>query len=385
MIVVIADDFSGASEIAGIGWRYGLNCEIQTETGLAERGCDLIVVDSDTRSLPVHDAKIKIKQIIHQITGWPYHLLYKKVDSVLRGHVLAELKVMIDQLNLHKVLLIPANPTTGRIIKEKKYYINNLPLHQTEFAQDPEYPAKNSKIDKLLGEETDWPVNVLDRPGWLTDNGIFLGSVQTVDQLNEWAVHLNHDTLAAGAADFFRALLMLKMRKIKTRQQSKPLDQQSQQLIVIGSAAGQKESKALQAKDRQRFVCPLPVPKGNKLVLSDSYLKEWINQITGAFQIYQRVIAMPGIEGMNRINVIKQLPQFMARMVAGVIEKIKIDYLIISGGSTASQIIRFLSWTNLIPVNEIGPGIVMMSVMGAPEYHVIVKPGSYPWPEQLLI
>ena len=383
MIVVIADDFSGAAEIAGVGWRYGLDCEIQTEPDLAHQSRDLIVIDTDTRSLPVNEAKIKLKQIIHQITSWPYHWLYKKVDSVLRGHVLAELTVILDHLNLRKVLLIPANPTTGRIIKEQKYYINNLPLHQTEFAEDPEFPVKSSRIVNLLGNSADSLVKIFDEPEALAENGIVVGSVQSVNQLNEWAVCVSHDILAAGGAEFFQALLMSKIKKMKIHRQLKPLDRQSKQLFVIGSAAGQKDNDRLQAISRRRIICPIPVPEGAKLILSESRLAEWITQINGAFHRYRQVVAVSGVEDPDHVNIIKKLPTFMAGMVAGVIDKTIIDHLIISGGSTASKIIRTLSWTKLIPVNEVSPGIVMLKVKGIPAHHLIVKPGSYPWPEQL--
>ena len=50
MIVVIADDLTGAAEIGGMAWRHGLVAEIQVEIDLSSP-VDLIVVDTDSRSL----------------------------------------------------------------------------------------------------------------------------------------------------------------------------------------------------------------------------------------------------------------------------------------------------------------------------------------------
>ncbi len=49
MIAVIADDFSGAAEIAGIAWRYGLQAVLQTDLDLSVN-YDVVVIDADTVS-----------------------------------------------------------------------------------------------------------------------------------------------------------------------------------------------------------------------------------------------------------------------------------------------------------------------------------------------
>jgi len=56
MIVVIADDFSGAAEIAGVAWRYGLNSVIQTDSDLT-MNYDVVVIDTDTRSKNEREAR----------------------------------------------------------------------------------------------------------------------------------------------------------------------------------------------------------------------------------------------------------------------------------------------------------------------------------------
>lgn len=50
MIVVVADDFTGAVELAGVGLRYGLKAEVQTVVSPNTKA-ELAVIDADTRSL----------------------------------------------------------------------------------------------------------------------------------------------------------------------------------------------------------------------------------------------------------------------------------------------------------------------------------------------
>ena len=56
MIVVIADDFSGAAEIAGIAWRYGIRTVVQTEIDLSVN-YDLVIIDSNSRSKNEKEAR----------------------------------------------------------------------------------------------------------------------------------------------------------------------------------------------------------------------------------------------------------------------------------------------------------------------------------------
>ena len=50
MIVVIADDFTGAAEIAGLGLRYGLNVVIKLEL-TTDINTDLLIIATDSRSM----------------------------------------------------------------------------------------------------------------------------------------------------------------------------------------------------------------------------------------------------------------------------------------------------------------------------------------------
>ena len=92
MIVVVADDFTGAAEICGIALRYGLKVKLNTvvEQGDAA-GTDVLVVATDTRSMPRAAAVAHMANITAAVAKLKPALFYKKIDSVLRGHVTAEI------------------------------------------------------------------------------------------------------------------------------------------------------------------------------------------------------------------------------------------------------------------------------------------------------
>src|ERR1700679_3796349 len=117
MIVVIADDLTGAAELGGLGLRHGLTVEIVTDIDKPSSK-DLLVIATDTRSMPQQEALAVMAGLTAKLTSLKPGLIYKKVDSVLRGHVIAELNVHLKGLGLKRAVLVSANPGFGRTIAD---------------------------------------------------------------------------------------------------------------------------------------------------------------------------------------------------------------------------------------------------------------------------
>ena len=66
MIAVIADDFTGAAEIGGIGLRHGLDVIIETEE-ITQSSADLVVYATNSRSLEAEKASEMISAVIRQL------------------------------------------------------------------------------------------------------------------------------------------------------------------------------------------------------------------------------------------------------------------------------------------------------------------------------
>ena len=153
MLAVLADDFSGAAEIAAIGRRYGLTAEVHT-TFQRESAADLVVIDTHTRSGTRAAAGRRVREELTRLRSAGVDCIYyKKVDSVLRGHVAAELAHLLELWDLDRALLVPFNPSFGQGIRDGHYSIRGKPLNETRFAHDPEYPALTADVLELLGPQ----------------------------------------------------------------------------------------------------------------------------------------------------------------------------------------------------------------------------------------
>src|SRR5262245_15810069 len=149
-VVVIADDFTGAAEIGGVAARYGLAAEVQT-AWTAAREIGVIAVDADTRSLPPREAAQNAAHLAEKIGLNAVSWIYKKIDSVLRGPVVVEIEAVLGALGMRRALLVPANPSLGRVIRDGCYFIDGEPIDKTDFGKDPEYPALSPDVRTILG------------------------------------------------------------------------------------------------------------------------------------------------------------------------------------------------------------------------------------------
>ena len=92
MIAVIADDLTGAAEMGGLGLQHGLSAEVQTHRYVEPRS-DLVVFDTNSRSMRGEQAQDATRVVAGRVRE--ADLLYKKVDSVMRGNILAELETLL--------------------------------------------------------------------------------------------------------------------------------------------------------------------------------------------------------------------------------------------------------------------------------------------------
>ena len=116
-----------------------------------DRSADLIVIDTDTRHHSADDAAKILRQLLSDFDRDAFQLIYKKTDSTLRGPVAAEIDAILKSLGIERTLLAPQNPTLGRVIRNGKYFVNDVPLELTDFAKDLQHPRTSSDVRELLG------------------------------------------------------------------------------------------------------------------------------------------------------------------------------------------------------------------------------------------
>ena len=126
---VIADDLSGAAECAAALAQASVSPAPLVVTGSPPVGGNW-VVDSDSRAQDAPAAAARVAAIVREASAHrtPGDLLFKKIDSTLRGHVAEELRAVFDVPGaVQAAIVCTALPTQGRTLKEGILHVHGQP------------------------------------------------------------------------------------------------------------------------------------------------------------------------------------------------------------------------------------------------------------------
>jgi uncharacterized protein YgbK (DUF1537 family) len=370
---VIADDLTGATEIAAIGSRHGIPSAVVRGSATPASAAQLIVRDADTRLDPPAMAAEKTARLARGLRDVGARNVFKKTDSVLRGPVVAELEALADTLEFRRVILAPANPSLGRTIVDGEYFIRGVPLHETAFASDPHHPARSPRVLDLLGPSRALPV-VLARPtDDLPARGIIVAEAASLEDTRAWAQRLDAKTLPAGGGDFFDAWLGDESAVSPPSDNAKPPRESLRPtLFVMGSVA--PASRQLRELARAAGIQLLAMPDG---VENSAIFARWCDATIDALtrtHIAMIVAARPPADDPRWIR------ETLAALVSHARTRAAFRHLVVEGGATAAAVLDALGWSQLELIHEWARGVASLRPLDAPEILVTFKPGSYAWP-----
>ncbi len=358
-MIVIADDITGAAEIAGIAFARGAEVRLICDSVC---GCDTAtpstgvttVIATDTRSMSEGEALAETKRISAAF-GSPEgkKAIFKKTDSALRGHVVAELTALMEVTGYERAVYLPANPSKGRIIRNGVYYIKEVrvvPLAETDFSFDPEFPAKTSVLRERFPDAE--------------AKGIIMPDAENEQDIRKVIQQYDDGkTIFAGAADLFSAMLRNPIESRISRESSIYRNSSLSTLILCGST----QSKAL---DIGISISPMP-----RAIYDGSCNLDLWNTDAYTHQ-HSLILTIPHTHRTGK-EVAVHLRNMMAEMARRLVSEHCPDHLIIEGGATAWATLQALNWTEFQIIRQIAPGVVQMSATNGTL--VTLKPGSYPW------
>lgn len=375
MIAVIADDFTGAAELAGIARRYQLT--VQLCIGIAKNAdADLIIISTDSRS-KTQEAALEATQLaIQSLLPFQPLWIYKKTDSVLRGYVVAELLLQLELQKMNKAILLPANPSLGRTIHEGCYYVNGISIEQTNFNTDPEFAIRSPKISHMLRAKDNLMVHVVNTNMPLPENGIIVGEATKTADLEYWLDQADEATIFAGAGDAFELLLLRHTKSIQRPIQG-ACKMQLPALYINGSKFSESVQLFIKKDASVLHFFSAAILSGNKDQV-------WLDQIKKDIQKNQvALIAIDDaiVQALD-INAL-DLRNRIANITKDIITQLHIKELCIEGGATAAAILQALSLDAFIPMEELARGVIRMKATRS-DLYIIVKPGSYALPESIV-
>ena len=165
-LAVIADDLTGAADTA-IQFRHiGAPLLLVSHRHLSSLGLEYpggtLAVYTDSRQLSPAAAAARVRRAGLSVKELAPRVVYKKIDSCLRGNIGAEVDALLDSLGCEAAFIAPAFPAQGRTTRHDIHFVRGVPLAASEMARDPVSPIRDSRVSKLIALQSRYPVGRID-------------------------------------------------------------------------------------------------------------------------------------------------------------------------------------------------------------------------------
>jgi len=116
--ILIADDLTGACD-AGVHFaRCGLKCRVELNLSAVNfsEASGVLVFNTDSRNDSPGQSRKKIEELAARCSGLEANIIFKKIDSTLRGNLGEEIAATLQAFHCEAAIIAPAFPAMRRIV-----------------------------------------------------------------------------------------------------------------------------------------------------------------------------------------------------------------------------------------------------------------------------
>jgi len=366
---VIADDLTGAADsgVAFVGAVGSVRLHLRAEVADSRESLSMIVLDTDSREADSADARRRIDVAVAGIS--PCDVVFKKVDSLMRGQVAVELCALADALPDRVLVLCPAVPRQKRLVVDGHI--------QAELADGASLTIGPLE-DLITGLRTRHVTGdaSLELPLALasarsTGTRCLVVDARTDEELDGIvAAGSAFDSIAwAGAAGLAGAVARSVTAPDRPRRRDVPDVERA--LVVVGSdtEVGRAQGRVLS----ESGVLTIALPAAALALGLREELDRMATRVATSLARSSLLVTIDGpVDHASRGRVAASL----ARVVADALPSA--DALVVSGGATARSILEHAGVPHLDLVDEIEPGVVLSTArVGDRDLTVVTKSGSF--------
>ncbi len=401
-VAIIADDLTGAADsgvqLVHSGYRTAV--AFRGAPVPPGNGLDAVAVDTDSRFLPAGFAAKRVVETGHAVRE--ARIVYKKIDSTLRGPIGVELSAALAATRRKKALVAPAFPSAGRETRGGTQLVHGEPVHETGLSKDPVNPVLESHVPSLLahafGNVVALPVNDV-RNGEpvrdaLENNDCVVADAESDNDLEALvqAIQDPSSVLWVGSAGLARALgeIYPGPRDDIPSRAPAPI---SGVLAVVGSV-NEVAREQLRRLSEEPGVATVYLDTA--ALLSGSYedtVGEAAEAVRAALSSGRGAVlcsiageevdsALHG-ESVSSDEVSERVSEALAEVVAGLAGEDLFNALVLTGGDTAVRVARSLGATGILLEGEIEAGVPVGTLLGPRPYRVVTKAGGFGGPDTL--
>ncbi|WP_435178493.1 four-carbon acid sugar kinase family protein [Halorussus sp. AFM4] len=153
--LVVADDLTGATDTGHSFAARGYETVVRVDPEFDAPEAAVLVVDTDSRYADRDEAAARVRDVV---TSTDAAVVYKKIDSTLRGNLGAEIAAAYDVSDADAAAVAPAFPSNDRLTAGGYHLVAGELVANTEAGNDPDSPVETSHVPRLLGAQVDGTV-----------------------------------------------------------------------------------------------------------------------------------------------------------------------------------------------------------------------------------
>ena len=406
---VIADDYTGASDVAGTLVNAGMRV-VQTfgvpDPAVQLHDVDCIVVSLKTRSLPAVEAVQQSLAAAHALTSRGVRQLYFKYCSTFDSTSEGNIGPVADALRSEFVpegqitVVAPGTPALGRTVYNGVLFAGTDLLQESSMRHHPLTPMTDSNVLRLLQAQTATPVGSVDFS--TIEAGV--AAVQSrLHNLREEAGYAVVDTLndghlaVLGAAVLDHPLVtggsglvggLAAAGGLRAQPEAAPASRPTGPAAVIAGSCSEMTNVQIDTFRRMRpcfVVDAVAIAAGQDLVAEAlQFAREHLPD--GPILIHSTATPEEVARTQKQLGKARaaEITESSLSTIAEGLVASGCRQLIVAGGETSGAVVRKLGITTARVGREVSPGVPWLATETSPGLSILLKSGNLGTPELFL-
>ena len=369
-VLIVADDLTGAMDSAGPFAAAG----VETWVVAVPMRCDpatlksarVVSVNTDTRHLPADLAAARVRDIVGHLGASGFDIVVKKIDSTLRGNVVAETMALLDISGRREAVVAAAFPAQGRTVRGGVVHVDGRPLAQTDFAKDALSPPPLAPLQEVFAlakpglrvqTVTAAPALLGGADVWVADSEVDADLTGIVTRFADRA----NDVLMVGSAGLTHALALVCF-------DGGPVPASPQRVtgtivFAVGSRA-MRSAEQVESLSTEPETTVLRVPNGRLQ--------------SGKIPSAQNLVLKATADEAGHEGDAERVAADMARHAIEIARSAKAEALVATGGDTAIAILAASDNPALQVLGDLMPGIPYARIrLGGTSLWLVTKAGGF--------
>lgn len=403
----IADDFTGATDIASVLRREGM--QVLQINGVPDNAksypldVDVVVIALKSRTQPVDDAVADSIAACDWLTKQGVLQVFFKYcstfDSTAEGNIGPVMDALMARLKTNRTIASPAYPVNGRTVYGANLFVHGVPLAESPMKDHPLTPMRDSNLVRLLTSQTNCHVKHIN---W---QSVQAGR-KTIQQLTEedeqnqatvWVVDALTDqdliettygtadmTLLTGGAALAQGLPALYRQRQWMAENAKkqPVSLPAGNALVLAgscSTATRGQVEAFLQHYPGTSVDPLALAKDDN---EQQRLLAFLTEHVGKTPVL--IYASDSPENVSKIQqelgqhkAGELVEQCLSRLALTATNELGVTQLVVAGGETSGAVVSALHADTLLIGDEIEPGVPWTVMQGEREIGIALKSGNF--------